>query len=174
MSQKMLAVATLLLALAVGASAQTFSPRTDAFAFDATTAITSWDGSDPANPPYPYEMGSVNINTPSGIDIPWQLGYLNNGYLVPCDPIAWGSKIWVIGNGTHNGDTYILPGSATCSYFTGEYGTSGNSANILDGFSVAVKYTRQFHTSCGRGGCHTVPVDTLQGGTGTAQQTLIN
>ena len=144
------------------------------------SAITSWDGSDPANPPYPYAMGAVCLTTQcgggygSGIEIPFQLGYLNNGYLNPCNPITLSAKTWVIGDGTHNGDTFIVTGSALCPYFTGEYGTSGNSYNILDGFSVTVQYVRTFYKSCGRTGCHTFPRDTLQGGTGVAQQTEIN
>ena len=172
--RKMLAVAVLLLTLAAVASAQTFYPRTDDFGFDKTTAIISWHGSDPANPPYPYEMGSVALGSQPGIVIPWQLGYLNNGYLVPCNPLVWGNDTWIIGDGTHNGDTYTRPASTTCPYFTGEYGTSGNSSNILDGFSVTVKYVRTISQVCGRGGCHKVITDTLQGGMGTAQQSLIS
>ena len=152
--------------------AQTFYPRTDTFAFDKTNAITSWNGSDPANPPYPYEMGSVSLGNQSGIAIPFQLGYLNNGDLEPCDPITWGAKTWIIGNGTHSGDTYTLPGSAACPYFTGEYGTSGNSSKTHDSFSVTVTYVRTLRRVCYRGGCTTQVTDTEQGGMGTAEQTV--
>jgi hypothetical protein len=168
-------IATLLLlvASAFASSAQTFSPRTDTFTFDNTSSIVSWDGSDPNNPPYPYEMGFVDLGNQPGIGIPWQLGYLNNGYLVPCNPLVWGSDTWVVGDGTHNGDTYTRPASTSCPYFTGEYGTSGNSSNILDSFSVVVKYVRTIRRVCSRGGCHNNITDTLVGGTGEAVQSYI-
>jgi hypothetical protein len=165
--------AVLFLALSVSMFAQTFQPRSDTFVFDSRGLINSWDGSDPANPPYPYAMGSINLTTP-GIVVPWELGYLNNGYLVPCDPIVYGPITWVIGDGTHSGDTYTKPGATTCPYFTGEYGSSGNSWNILDGFSVTVTYVRQFVRSCYRGRCHNYVNDVLQGGNGTLSQTEIN
>jgi hypothetical protein len=169
----------LFLLLVTSVLAQTFSPRTDTFAFNNQSAITSWNGSDPSNPPYPYGMGAVCLTTQcgggygSGIEIPFELGYLNNGFLSPCDPITFSPKTWVIGDGTHSGDAFIVTGSTLCPYFTGEYGSSGNSGNILDGFSVTVKYVRQFQRFCGRTGCHNLPVDTLQSGTGVAQQTEI-
>jgi hypothetical protein len=162
-----------LLTLSVPLCAQnlTFYPRTDTFVFDKAGEITSWDGSDSANPPYPYSMGSVNLSSPfPGIDIPFQLGYLNNGFLQPCDPIAWEAKVWVIGDGTHKGDTYTLSGSTACPYFTGEYGASGNSYNIADSFSVVATYVRNFIKTCGHGHCIVLPKDTLSGGTGVAQQ----
>jgi len=141
----------------------------DTFTFDKTTAIISWDGSDPANPPYPYQMGGVILNNVgiSGIDVPFQLGYLNNGFLEPCNPAAWGVKTWTIGDGTNAGDTYTVSASTTCPYFTGEYGNYENSNNRLDGFSITATYVRTFKRTCGRYRCVTFPVDTLQGGTGT-------
>jgi hypothetical protein len=173
-----LAIAVLLLS---GISiAQTFSPRADSFVFNAQSAITSWDGSDPANPPYPYAMGVVCLTTQcgggygSGIEIPFELGYLNNGFLNPCNAITFSPKTWIIGDGTHNGDTFVVTGSTLCPYFTGEYGTSGNSYNILDGFNITATYVRQFFKSCSRYGCRLVPRDTLSGGIGVAQQTEIN
>src|ERR1700758_1822376 len=134
MIKKFITLAVLAVACCLPSYAQTFSARTDTFVFDKTSAITSWNGS----APYPYHMGAVILTGPNGpgIIIPFELGYLNNGYLVPCDPIAWSAKTWVIGTGANNGDTYVVSGSTTCPYFTGEYGTSGNSADVLDGFSV--------------------------------------
>ena len=173
------ALSLLFLLMSTAMFAQTFSPRTDTFVFNNQSAITSWDGSDPANPPYPYGMGAVCLTSicgggyGSGIEIPFQLGYLNNGFLSPCNALTFSGKTWVIGDGTHNGDTYVITGSTLCPYFTGEYGTSGNSYNILDGFSVSVKYVRNFQRLCGRTGCHLFPVDMLQSGTGVAQQTEI-
>jgi hypothetical protein len=166
----------------------TFYPRTDNFTFDKTRTIVSWNGSDPSNPPYPHEMGAVGLdnNGIGSIDIPWQLGavtsdngvttsgYLNNGYLAPCNFSAWGPKSWVIGDGTHAGDTFMVTASTLCPYFTGEYGSAGNSYNISDGFSATATYVRTFKKSCNRGRCTTFPVDTLTGGTGTTQQIKID
>jgi len=153
-----------------------FQPRSDTFTFNAQSSITTWDGSDPANPPYPYHMGSVNLTNPfPGINVPFELGYLNNGGLEPCDPLAWGTKTWIIGTGTKTGDSYVIPASTTCPYFTGEYGTYLNSENFLDGFNILVAYIRTFHTVCGRFvGCHQVPSDAVSGGTGTVTQTDIS
>lgn len=167
------------LLLAVSAKAQTVS-FSDTFAFNNNSQITSWNGSDPANPPYPYEMGAVSLNSSFGggygsaIDVPFQLGYLNNGYLSPCNPIAFGAKVWTKGDGTHTGDTFSVSGSATCPYFTGEYGNYENSNNRLDGFSVTANYIRTAHTACRYGRCTTYYTDTLQGGTGTVTDSTIN
>jgi hypothetical protein len=161
------------------AKAQTVS-LSNTFVFNANSQITSWDGSDPANPPYPYEMGAVSLNSSFGsgygsaIDVPFQLGYLNNGYLSPCNPIAFGQKVWTIGNGTHTGDTFTVSGSTTCPYFTGEWGTYENSNNRLDGFSVTATYVRTSHTACRYGRCTTYYTDTLQGGSGTVTDSTIN
>jgi hypothetical protein len=170
-------LAVLLLSFAcVAQTSGLYPPQSTTFTFDQTTAITSYNGSDPANPPYPDDMGSVNLSNPNpGIDVPWQLSYLNNGYLQPCDPLQWGAKVWILGDGTHAGDKYTLSAVTSCPYFTGEYGSYGDSTNILDGFSVTATYVRSFVRSCGRYNiCHTFPVDKLQGGTGEVTQTLIN
>jgi len=176
-----LALAALVLA-AAGARAQNYPVHiSDTFSFDGTTAIIAYDGVTPANPPngaqaqFPYYMGAVELNNVgiSGISVPYDLndsrgyGYLNNGYLQPCDGVAWGAKTWTIGDGTHAGDTYQVSASTTCPYFTGEYGTYENSNNRLDGFNVTATYVRTFVRTCGRYRCTTNPKDTLQGGTGT-------
>ena len=172
-------ILAMLAVVSVGASAQTFQPRTDTFTFNAQSAITSWDGSDPANPPYPYAMGAVGLTSQFGggygsaVDIPFELGYLNNGYLNPCDPITFSGKTWTVGDGTHSGDSFYVTGATTCPYFTGEYGSSGNSSNILDGFSVKATYVRTFVRVCGRYSCKLSPRDTLSGGTGVAEQVVI-
>jgi len=140
-------------------------------------SITSYDGNTPANPPdgaqaqFPYHMGSVELSNAgiSGISVPFELGYLNNGDLEPCDPGQWGAKNWIVGDGSLNTPgTYTVTASTTCPYFTGEWGTYLNSNNRLDGFNVTATYTREIVPSCGRFGCRGFhPVDTLQGGTGT-------
>jgi hypothetical protein len=154
--------------------------KSDTFTFNASSMITSWDGSDPANPPYPDDMGAVSLQSPfggghgSGIEVPWQLGYLNNGYLSPCDPIAWGQATYTIGDGTHTGDAFSVSGSTTCPGFTGEYGSYENSNNRLEGFSVTANYTVVKHTSCYRGRCVSYFASVLAGGTGTITDSTIN
>ena len=174
-----IAVLAVLLSFVTVAKAQTVA-LSNTFVFNNTSQITSWDGSDPANPPYPSEMGAVSLNSSFGggygsaIDVPFQLGYLNNGYLSPCNPIAFGPKTWTVGNGTHTGDTFTVSGSTTCPYFTGEYGTYENSNNRLDGFSVTATYVRTAHTACRFGRCTAYYTDTLQGGTGTVTDSTTN
>jgi hypothetical protein len=154
--------------------------RSATFTFNSNSAITSWNGSDLANPPYPYEMGSVSLQTAFGgsygsaIDVPWQLGFLNNGFLNPCDSIVWEAKKWVTGDGTHAGDTFTVSGSTTCPYFTGEYGPDSPSANLLDGFSVTALYVVRQQRTCSRYRCYTYFVNVLQGGAGIVEETTIN
>jgi hypothetical protein len=176
-------IAVAVLGLACTSRSQTII-RSDTFTFGAyqclsctsLAPILTWDGSDPANPPYPDGMGYVSISAAgiSGIDVPYflgrnddGLGYLNNGYLEPCNPAAWGTPTWTIGDGTNNGDTYTVTAATSCPYFTGEYGTFENSNNRLDSFNVTATYTRKFVRTCSRYICRTHPVDTLQGGSGT-------
>jgi hypothetical protein len=179
MKKLLLAAVVMLLGLAGVSRAQTVV-RSDTFEFDRTQAIISWDGSNPADPPYPYEMGSISLNSAlgggygAGIDVPWQLGYLNNGFLQACNPIAFGPKVWTIGDGTQTGDAFNVSGSTTCPYYTGEYGPDSPSANLLDGFSVTANYTVIKHVSCRYGRCITYYSNVLQGGTGTVQETTIN
>jgi hypothetical protein len=152
----------------------------DTFVFDKNQAITSWDGSDPANPPYPYAMGSVSLQTSFGgsygsaIDVPFELGYLNNGFLAPCDPLVWQPKVWTTGDGTHDGDTFSQSGSTTCPYFTGEWGTYQNSNNRLDGFSVIADYRHTNFPYYYHGRKYNNFRDILEGGTGTVTDTIIN
>lgn len=139
------------------------------------SAITSWNGVADA---YPQDMGAICLNQGdlyggygSYIDVPWQLGFLNNGYLAGCDQIAWQPKVFTIGDGTHAGDAFTVAGSTTCPYYTGEYG--GVSDNLLDGFSVVASYTVVQRKTCGRYGCHTYLSNVLTGGTGTVTETLL-
>src|ERR1700739_939331 len=180
MKRALLAAAVLMLSFVpVSTKAQTVS-FSDTFAFNNNSQITSWNGSDPSNPPYPSEMGAVSLNSSFGggygsaIDVPWQFGFLNNGYLSPCNPIAFGSKVWTKGDGTHTGDAFSVSGSTTCPYFTGEYGSYDNSNNRLEGFSVTASYVRTVHTVCRYGKCTTYYVDGLQGGSGTVTDSTIN
>jgi hypothetical protein len=173
----------LLLALVpIKAQAQAV-PSYNNFAFNASSVITSWNDSDPANPPYPEDMGKVSLQTDlsggygSAISVPQQLGYLNHGELSPCDHINFDPKVWTSGDGTHSGDTFTQHGSTSCPYFTGEWGTYQNSNNRLDGFSVDANYVHTITTKvvCGRGGCvkQITIKDTLTGGKGTVTETTL-
>lgn len=175
--QQVVAVAVIVL-VAVSAKAQTVA-FSDTFTFNNLSQIISWNGSDPANPPYPYEMGAVSLNSSFGggygsaIDVPFQLGFLNNGILNGCDPIAWGQKTFTTGDGTHTGDVFVVAGSTTCPYYTGEWGTYENSNNRLDGFSVIAQYMVVQHTYCRYARCTTISTNVLQGGTGIVTDTII-
>jgi hypothetical protein len=190
MKGKILALAVLFVAVAAQAQAQNPPPPAN-FTFAGTpilpngtmnpcSNILTWNGSDPANPPYPYEMGAVCLHQGdssggygSYLDVPFQLGFLNNGYLAGCNPLAWGAKVFTIGDGTHNGDAFVVPGTTTCPYYTGEYGTYENSNNLLVGWSVVASYTVVKRTSCNRGRCVTYFTNVLTGGSGTVQETLL-
>ena len=182
--KRALAIAVLGLAFVCTSRAQdrTNGGFSDTFAFDKNRQITSWDGSDPSNPPYPYDMGGVSLMTDfshgygSAISAPFQLGYLNNGDLSPCDPLTLGPKMWTIGDGTNIGDTFTQHGTTTCPYFTGEWGTYNNSNNRLDGFSVDATYTIvQGPRTCPRyHPCYYPHLTVLVGGTGTITDTIIN
>lgn len=184
--RQLLAGLLFVFAFAIGASAQTVV-QSDTFTFatgavisryalpPSCGAITAWDGVANA---YPEEMGGVCLSIPGGygasVDVPWELGYLNNGYLDPCDPISnWGPKVFTHGNGTHSGDTFTVTGSTTCPDFTGEYGPDFNSDNRLEGFSVVASYTVFKYTACNFGRCGTTTEYFLTGGTGTVTDSTI-
>jgi|HubBroStandDraft_6_1064221.scaffolds.fasta_scaffold00134_8 hypothetical protein len=165
---------------AVGAQGQAV-PSSDTFTFGAgaqCSSITTWNGVSGA---YPQDMGAIclfqgdeNGGYGSFLDVPWQLGFLNNGYLAGCDPLTWQPKVFTLGDGTHNGDTFTVAGATTCPYYTGEYGTYEDSNNRLDGFSVVASYTVVARRSCGRFGCHTYLSNVLTGGTGVVSEALLN
>jgi hypothetical protein len=165
----------ILLASAVSAHAQTVV-LSDGFTFNGGTpcsAITTWNGNPNA---YPGDMGAICLaqgdaegGGGSYLDVPWQFGFLNNGYLAGCDPIAWGSKTFTIGNGTHVGDAYTMAGTTACPYYTGEYG--GASDNLAVGFSVTASYVVGTKCNYYRGRCIPYFVNVLQGGSGTVVET---
>jgi len=156
---------------AVSAKAQSIVLQ-DTFVFNGTTpcsGITSIDGNSTETGTICLNQGDTYGGYGSFLDVPFQLDYLNNGYLAGCDPLAWGQKNWTLGDGTHNGDTFSVSGSTTCPYYTGEYG--GASNNLLVGFSVVANYTIVEHRSCNRGRCINYFTNVLQGGTGTVTET---
>lgn len=159
------------------AFAQTFVSQTDSFNFDKNGAITSWTLTHSIPIPLdPSALGSVSFTGAGyqqGIVVPFQLGYLNNGYLVPCNPITMSAMVWTKGNGKNAGDEGFETGSTACPYFTGEYGTDGNSSKTYDSFSVIADYTvvivvehPRFHPPVD------VPVPVLTGGTGAIFQVV--
>ena len=137
MKRALLAAAVLMLSFVTASAKAQTVVLSGAFVFNSNSQITSWNGSDPATPPYPNEMGAVSLYSSFGggygsaIDVPSQLGFLNNGYLSPCNPISFGPKTWTSGSGTQSGDKYTVSGSTTCPYFTGEYGNYDNSDQLL-------------------------------------------
>ena len=183
-----LAAALFMLGAVAGVSAQTVQ-KSDTFTFATGAAIarwtvspacggiTAWDGVANA---YPEDMGGVCITQPAGggygssIDVPFQLGYLNNGSLDPCDHINLGPKVFTVGDGTHTGDQFTVSGSTTCPYFTGEYGTYENSNNRLEGFSVVATYTVFRYIQIVRGAVVVRYNYILTSGTGTVADSVIN
>jgi hypothetical protein len=166
-----LAVLVIFCAVAISADAQAM-PSANAFTFNASSNIISWNGSDPANPPYPLDMGKVSLDTQFGggwgasISVPWQLGYLNHGELNDCLKITnWGPRVFTKGDGTHAGDTFTETGSTTCPYF--------NSNNLQDGFGVVASYIVKQNKSCGNGRCIYYFTYPLTGGTGTVTETVL-
>lgn len=179
-------IAGLVLALAlfaISAKAGTVV-LSDTFTFGGPVGVAScsniatWDGSATT---YAEDMGAICLNQGdtyggygSFLDVPEQLGYLNGGYLAGCNPIAFGPKVFTVGDGTHSGDAFTVSGSTTCPYYTGEWGTYENSNNRLDGFSVVANYTVVQHRSCYRGRCVTYFTNVLQGGSGVVTDSTIN
>jgi hypothetical protein len=163
---------------AIPAAAQIhFEPTSATFAFGGGTAacqpITEWNGVPNA---YPYDMGSICLTSGDGrgsygsfLGIPNELGFLNNGLLEGCDPIAWDPKIYTIGDGKHAGDTFTQHGVTTCPYYTDEYGI--DVSHFLDGFSADTTYVVVLvRVYVPRKGYQYVPSPRLAGGTGTATQ----
>jgi hypothetical protein len=151
----------LLVSGATSAKAQTVV-LSATFTFGSTipcSDITSWNGNSAA---YPEDMGAICLSQgdPYGgygsyLDVPFQLGFLNDGYLAGCNPLAWGQKTFTSGDGTHNGDTFTWPANTTCPYYTTPSGLSV-------GFSIVGSFTVVQHKSCRYGRCVTWFSNVLQ------------
>ena len=168
----LLVVGTTLSAQSVVKSA-TFTFGSPASSTATCFPITSWNGVPDA---YPEDMGAMcpNQGDPNGgygsfLDVPFQLGFLNNGYLAGCNPLTWGQKTFTTGDGTHAGDAFTQPAITSCPYYTGEYG--GSSNNLSVGWSIVANFTVVKHTYCGRYGCHSFLSNVLTGGTGMVSET---
>ena len=158
--KKLLALTALLSGICTGTLTQA-QTKSDTFTFGSAgvigttqssncSPITAWDNVVDA---YPQDMGEVCFNFYpdgfSGMEIPFQLGYPNNGFLLDNTPFTWGPMVSTSTN------TYTQAGTAA---YTG-YG-AGVVVNV--NINVVVTYVR----SCGHGICHYFPVHTLTGGTG--------
>jgi hypothetical protein len=154
------ALAPLLVGICTGTLTQA-QTKSDTFTFGSAgvigtitssncSPITAWDNVVDA---YPQDMGEVCFNfypNPySGMDIPFQLGYPNNGFLLDNTPFTWGPQVSTSSN------TYTQTGTAA---YTG-YG-AGVVVNVTT--NVVITYQK----FCGHGICHYFPVYTLTGGTG--------
>jgi hypothetical protein len=114
---------------------------------------TSWNGTS-----YPADNGEFCINyepTVSGITIPYELGFPNNGYLLQSCTMTFGSPVYTSGNGTQVGDTFSISGSATCNY-------NVNITSFTQNFVVTSVVTH-----CRYGKCITDVNYSLIGGSGT-------
>jgi len=157
--KKRFALTVLLFGLCTGtpAHAQT---KSDTFTFGSAgvigttqssncSSITAWDNVVDA---YPQDMGVACFNfypNPySGMEIPWQLGYPNNGFLLDQTPFTWAPMVWT------SSTTYTQTGTAA---YTGY----GAGVVVTVNTNVVVTYRKY----CWRG-CHYFPVYTLTGGTG--------
>lgn len=126
---------------------------------------TSWNGDSTT---YAQDMGAICFNqadpdsgptNASYLDVPWQLGFPNNGFLDSCNGLSWGPKRYTTGDGTHTGDSYTESASTTCPY--------QSTPTQTVGFSFTATYSIVKHQSCRYGRCFTWYVSTLLGGSGT-------
>ena len=114
---------------------------------------TSWNGTS-----YP-DNGEFCINyeaTVSGITIPYELGFPNNGYLLQSCTMSFGAPVYTNGNGTHAGDTFSISGAAVCK-------DNVNITTFTQNFVVT-----KVVTTCRYGRCLTDVDYSLVGGSGTA------
>ena len=158
--KKLFALTALLFGICTGTLTQA-QTKSDTFTFGSAgvigttqssncSPITAWD--DVVNA-YPQDMGEVCFNFYpdgfSGMDIPFQLGYPNNGFLLDQTPFTWGPMVSTSSN------TYTQTGTA-------DYTGYGAGVVVTVTIDVVVTQVR----SCGHGICHYFPVHTLTGGTG--------
>ena len=155
-------------------------PPPATFTFGPTTACSAIVLNDDPNLTgtiCPYQ-GDPSGGYGSFLDVPYQLGFLNNGYLAGCDPMVWGQKTFAqrpdgtTGDGTQAGDTFTQPASTTCPYYTGEYG-GAIPDNFLPQFSIVANFTVEKIISCGRYGCRSFLKTRLTGGTGVVEETVV-
>lgn len=109
---------------------------------------TSWNGVN-----YPNENGDVCFSgqpTLTGIEIPYQLGVPNNGYLLNSCTATFGEPQ---GSWARAGNTFTIAGSASCTY------------NVS--FTFTQNYTvTNVHESCYRGPCTIYMNYMVTGGSG--------
>lgn len=143
--------------LVVGATSA--KAQTASFTFPgntgALTELTTINGQ-PVNQATGW-TGAIQTNGNFLLELPESLGFPNNGYLDACNPLTYGAKQWTVGNGTHPGDTYVLPVSTACTLWNG---------NVSVSFTETWQMVQRRY--CGNGVCRTYLVATMQGGAGTA------
>lgn len=119
-------------------------------------SMTSWNGipaTDPNNP-FPLNMGDICLDiypaVYTDIEVPFQLGFPNNGFLQQCSPTVWQPKV-------DNGD-----GTATQTF---------TASGCYDGVNTTITATVNFksvsQTLCGRFGCHKFTQWQVVSGSGT-------
>ncbi len=166
-------------------NAQNAPPPPATFTFGPTTTcspILSWNGVENA---YPEDMGAIcpYQGNPTGgygsfLEVPWQLGFLDNGLLQGCDPMVWGQKTFAqrpdgtVGDGTRAGDAFTQPAATTCPYYVGEYG-GAIPDNFLPQFSIVANFTVVKITTCGRYRCQSHLQSNLTDGTGVVEETVV-
>lgn len=120
------------------------------------TEVTSWNGVTDA---YPEDMGSICFNLGeypySGMEIPWQLGFPNNGFLLDQTPFTYSAPFNVVGGLHTNGGTFQETGVAA---YAG-YG-QGVTVSVLLNFSVTVTKWCRF------GRCNYLTTYNVTGGSG--------
>jgi hypothetical protein len=98
------------------------------------------------------------------LELPWSLGFPNDGFLDCSSKITFGTKQWGTRpdgtkmDGTKAGDYYTLTGTTTCPLWNGTTDIS------LTALRQMVSYR-----SCGHGVCRTFLGDTMEGGIGVAK-----
>ena len=116
--------------------------------------MTSWNGIPALNPdgtpnidnPFPYNMGDICLQIyPSAytdIDVPWQLGFPNNGFLQQCAPTVWGPLVFD-GSGAQN-----IAGSTATQTFTSSGCYDGDNTTITATVNYVVVSRRFCHYIC--------------------------
>lgn len=153
-------ICVLLLLASLSATAVSAQTATFTWNGDATNGVNlaTIDGQ-PTNPATGYGGGIQLTNgyMLSLLDLPESLGFPNNGYLDCETVITWGSKVWVIGDGTHAGDSYTITGTTSCPQWNGT-----TNINVTE-------YRRMVaHRYCRYSVCKTSLIDTMENGFGTA------
>ena len=119
--------------------------------------ITSWTPSGPFLPDSGEICLALYPAVYTSIEIPFQLGFPNNGYLQGCEPTVWGPLVW------QNGGSQNVAGSTAIQTFVASGCYDGGNTTV----TATVKYVVVSFRSCGRTGCRTFYGNQVTGGSGT-------